>query len=140
MKLGRLRRRAGGVIDRRGQGMTFGGGGGFSRGGGLPIPIGGGMGIGAIILVLIVVFVVPRLTGGDDPFGGALSPFDESGPVQPGGTAVDPNDPRKEFVDAVMDDVQTTWIDIFERSGEQYRETSVTLFDGAWNTGCGSAT
>ena len=140
MKLGRLRRRAGGVIDRRGQGMTFGGGGGFSRGGGLPIPMGGGMGIGAIILVVIVLFVVPRITGGDDPFGGALAPFDESGPVQPGGTGVDPSDPQGQFVDAVMDDVQTTWIDIFERSGQQYRETNVTLFDGVWNTGCGSAT
>jgi uncharacterized protein len=139
MKLGRLRRRSGGVIDHRGRGMTFGGGGGgFSTGGGgFPIPIGGGgLGIGAIVVLLIVLFVVPRLTGGDDP----LSPFDDGGTVQPGGENVDPTDPRGQFVDAVMDDVQTTWDDIFQRAGEQYRDTSVVLFDGGENTGCGQAT
>ena len=144
MKLGRLRRRSGGVIDRRGQGMTFGGsrgysGGGFG-GGGFPLPIGGGMGIGAVIVVLVLIFVVPRLLGGDDPLGGALSPFDQGGTVQPGGVGVDPTDPRGEFVDAVIDDVQTTWIDIFRRSGETYQETSVVLFEGATNSGCGRAT
>jgi uncharacterized protein len=140
MKLGRLRRRAGGVIDRRGRGMTLGGGGGYSGGGGFPIPVGGGLGIGAVVVLLIVLFVVPRLTGGDDPFGGALSPFDEGGTVQPGGTGVHPSDPRGQFVDAVMDDVQTTWIDLFDRSGQTYEETDVVLFDGATNTGCGRAT
>jgi predicted metalloprotease len=140
MNLGRLRRRSGGVIDRRGQRMTFGGGGGSLGGGGFPIPIGGGMGIGAVILIVILVFVVPRILGGSDPFGGALSPFDQSGPVQPGGTAVDPSDPQKEFVDAVTDDVQTTWDDIFQRSGKTYQDTNVVLFDTATNTGCGQAT
>ncbi len=140
MKLGRLRRRAGGVIDRRGRGMTFGGGGGgFSSGGGFPLPIGGGgFGIGAIVVLLIVLFVVPRITG-DDAFGGALSPFDDGGTVQPGGSGVDPSDPRGEFVDAVMDDVQTTWIDVFQRSGQEYQETNVVLFEGVTSTGCGQA-
>src|SRR4051812_26900071 len=140
MNLGRLRRRSGGVIDRRGQRMTFGGGGGSLGGGGFPIPIGGGMGIGAVILIVILVFVVPRILGGSDPFGGALSPFDQSGPVQPGGTGVDPSDPQGQFVDAVTDDVQTTWDDIFQRSGKTYQDTSVVLFDTATNTGCGQAT
>ena len=120
--------------------MTFGGGGGgFSSGRGFPLPIGGGVGFGAIVVMLIVVFVVPRLTG-DDPFGGALSPFDEGGTVRPGGTGVDPTDPRGEFVDAVMDDVQTTWIDIFERAGQTYRETDIVLFEGVIDSGCGRAT
>jgi predicted metalloprotease len=140
MNLGRLRRRPGGVIDRRGQRMTLGGGGGSLGGGGFPIPIGGGLGIGAVIVIVILIFVVPRILGGSDPFGGALSPFDQSGRVQPGGTGVDPNDPEKEFVDAVADDVQTTWDDIFQRSGKTYQDTRVVLFDGVWNTGCGQAT
>jgi predicted metalloprotease len=144
MKLGRLRRRSGGVIDRRGQGMTLGGGrgyssGGYSGGGGFPFPIGGGLGIGAVIVVLVLVFVVPRVFGGNDQLGGALSPFDQGGTVQPGGTGVDPTDPQGQFVDAVADDVQTTWDDIFQRSGEKYEDTSVVLFDGATNTGCGQA-
>jgi uncharacterized protein len=144
MKLGRLRRRSGGVIDRRGQGMTFGGGRGFGGGGytgrgGFPIPIGGGMGIGAVILILVLLFVVPNLLGGGVDPGGATAPFGQEGPVQPGGTSVDPSDPMGQFVDAVTDDVQTTWEDIFQRSGTTYEDTSVVLYDGATNTGCGQA-
>jgi predicted metalloprotease len=138
MKLGRLRRRSGGVIDRRGQGMTLGGASGYSGGGGFPIPIGGG--IGGAIVILLLIFVVPRLLGGSDPLGDATAPFGQEGTVQPGGTGVDPTDPRGQFVDAVTDDVQTTWADIFDRTGETYQDTSVVLFDGATNTGCGQAT
>jgi predicted metalloprotease len=132
MKLGRLRRRSGGVIDRRGQGMTFGGlGGGTTGGGGFPIPIGGGLGIGAVILILVLLFVVPKVLGGSsDPGGGAAAPS---------GQAIDPNDPTAEFVDAVTDDVQTTWDGEFQRMGKTYEDTSVVLFDGATNTGCGQA-
>jgi uncharacterized protein len=43
-------------------------------------------------------------------------------------------------VDAVTDDVQTTWDDIFERTGKSYEDTSVVLYDGATSTGCGQAT
>jgi uncharacterized protein len=142
MKLGRLRRRSGGVIDRRGQGMTLGGASGYSGGGGFPIPIGGGgLGIVGVIVLLLLVFVVPRLLGGSDPTAGdATAPFSQAGPVQPGGTTVDPTDPMGQFVDAVTDDVQTTWDDIFQRTGKTYQDTSVVLFDGATNTGCGQAT
>ena len=124
--------------------MTLGGGrgyssGGYSGGGGFPFPIGGGLGIGAVIVVLVLVFVVPRIFGGSDALGGALSPFDQSSPVQPGGTGVDPTDPQGQFVDAVTDDVQTTWDDIFQRSGKTYQDTSVVLYEGATNTGCGQA-
>jgi predicted metalloprotease len=59
--------------------------------------------------------------------------------VQAGGTEVDPSDPRGQFVDAVTDDVQTTWDDIFQRSGKTYQDTDVVLYDGATNTGCGQA-
>jgi predicted metalloprotease len=137
MKLGRMRRRAGGVVDRRGQGMTFGGGGGFgggSGGGGFPIPIGGGMGIGAIVVILVLLFVVPRLTGGSDP--GTTSPGDQGD----GGTAIDPNDSQAQFVGAVIDDVQTSWEDAFSRMGETYQDTEVVLFTGAVDTECGRAT
>jgi uncharacterized protein len=143
MKLGRLRRRPGGVIDRRGQGMTLGGASGYSGGGGgLPIPIGGGMGIVGVIILLLLIFVVPKLLGGgsDPTTGDATAPFSQAGRVQPGGTSVDPSDPMGRFVDAVTDDVQTTWEDIFQRTGKTYQDTSVVLFDVATNTGCGQAT
>jgi predicted metalloprotease len=139
MRLGRLRRRSGGVIDRRGQGMTLGSG--YSgRGGGFPFPIGGGLGLGGVIILLLLIFIVPKILGGStlDP-GGATAPFGQGGPVQAGGSAVDPSDPMGQFVDAVTDDVQTTWANEFKRSGKTYEDTSVVLFTGATNTGCGQA-
>lgn len=113
--------------------------GGFGSGGS-GFPIGGGLGIGGIIIILLLVFIVPKLLGGSDPLGGATDPFGQEGPVAAGGTGVDPTDPMGEFVDAVTDDVQTTWIDIFERTGKTYEETNVVLFEGGVNTGCGQAT
>ena len=139
MKLGRLRRRSGGVIDRRGQGMTLGSG-YPSGGGGFPIPIGGGLGVVGIIIVLLLIFVVPKILGGSSATpGDATAPFGQNGSVQAGGSAVDPSDPMGQFVDAVTDDVQTTWANEFQRSGTTYEDTSVVLFTGATNTGCGQA-
>ena len=123
MKLNKLRRRRGGVIDRRGAGPTGGsgfpipggGGGGFPMpggGGGLPIPGGrGGMGIGAILLVLLLVFLVPRCLGsggGLIPDPGAVEGFPDVGGGGGSTTEVDPYDPAGEFAAAVGDDVQTT--------------------------------
>ncbi len=141
MKLRRLRRRPGGILDRRGQGGLGGFGvGSPGAGRGFPVPAGGG--IGLLLLVVVAAFVLPRLLGGGDAFGDALSPFDESAPVQPGSTgeAVSPDDPTGQFVHAVTDDVQTTWAGIFRRAGRTYQPTQVVLFDGAYSTDCGNAT
>jgi uncharacterized protein len=141
VKLRRLRRRRGGVLDQRGSGGFGGYGAGSSgTGRGVPLPVGGG--IGVLLLVVLATFVLPRLLGGSDAFGDALSPFDGSAPVQPGstGTGVSPDDPMGRFVDAVTDDIQTTWADIFERAGRTYEPTQVVLFDNAVRTGCGDAT
>lgn len=142
MKLGRLRRRSGGVIDQRGQGTGMGSLGGFGSGGGSGFPIGGGMGIGGIIIVLLLIFIVPKLlgSGGGSLPGDATAPFSQAGTVPAGGSSVDPTDPTGQFVDAVTDDVQTTWDDIFQRTGKTYEDTSVVLFTGATSTGCGQAT
>jgi predicted metalloprotease len=105
----------------------------------MPIPVGGG--IGVVLLVVLAAFVLPRLLG-SDAFGDALSPFDGTAPVQPGstGNGVSPDDPMGRFVDAVSDDIQTTWAGIFQRAGRRYEPTQVVLFDGAIRTGCGDAT
>jgi predicted metalloprotease len=104
------------------------------------VPAGGGLGV--LLLVVAAAFLLPRLLGGGDAFGDALSPFDGSAPVQPGstGSGVSPDDPTGRFVDAVTDDVQTTWAGIFRRAGRTYEPTQVVLFDGATSTGCGNAT
>jgi len=133
VKLNKLRRRRGGVIDRRGAGpaggsgfpIPGGGSGGFPMpggGGGLPIPGGkGGMGIGAILLVLLLVFLVPRCLGS----GGGLIPDPgvvEGFPDVAGGstTEVDPQDPAGQFADAVGDDVQITWEETFAAGGRTW--------------------
>jgi predicted metalloprotease len=144
MKLRRLRRREGGIIDRRGRSGAIGPGIGFPGGGGFPIGK-GGLGIGTIVVLIVAFFVLPRLSGGGafgDVLGDAFDGFGDAGTAQPvpGGPGVDPNDPTGAFVDAVADDVQFVWDDAFARSGKTYRPTRVVLFTDRTGTGCGSAT
>jgi predicted metalloprotease len=132
MRLKRLRRRRGGVIDRRGQG-------GFGGFGGGPISLGGGVTGGGIVIVLLVLGAM-WLFGGGGSFGDALDPFGDAGVAQGDGeTQVDPDDRMGDFVDAVLDDIQVTWIDLFERADLRYEPTSVVLFDGGTQSGCGQA-
>jgi predicted metalloprotease len=157
VKLKRLRRRRGGIIDRRGHpgsgtGMGFpgfpsgrgGGDGGFPSGGGFPIGK-GGIGVGTVVLLLLVVLVLPRCFGSGgglgDILGGSLDGFGDVGTVQPApaGPGVDPTDPTGAFVDAVADDVQYVWDDIFTRAGETYEPTRIVLFTGSTSSACGRA-
>ncbi len=144
MKLKRMRRMKGGVIDRRAEGPTAGGSfpglGGGTGGGGFPIPTGkGGIGI-ALVIVVVLMFL-----GGSQIFGGGgsdvpgLDQFGGAGTATTQGDTIDPTDPTGRFVAAVTDDVQFTWKDIFERSGKTYEPTEVVLFTGSTNTGCGQA-
>jgi len=67
---------------------------------------------------------------GAAPVGGVASP--DSGDVNV-------NDPTEEFVDAVADDVQTAWTQIFAAAGKTYQPTQVVLFTSRTSTGCGPA-
>jgi predicted metalloprotease len=150
MKLNKLRRRSGGVIDRRGEGPAGGGlglpgvptGGG---GGGLPIPGRGkgGIGIGAVVLVLVLLFLLPRCLGSEGsliPNPGAVEGFPDIGSGGGSATEVDPTDPTGKFVDAVQDDIQITWQEAFQRAGRTYEPTQVVLFRGNTRTRCGLGT
>jgi uncharacterized protein len=135
MKWRRLRRRRGGVIDRRGQRYSAGY---AARGfGGIPIPVGGGVGVALLVLVFIFAFQSCAGGGFDIPgspeLGGAdEAPQGESGPSGRGTPA--------EVVDAVVDDIQTMWDqDIFRPAGRVYRDTSVILFTDRVDSGCGVA-
>jgi predicted metalloprotease len=140
MRFKKLRRREGGIVDRRGR--SSGGLGGISGGGGLPFPVGaGGLSLGSLILLVVVIGAFWLCGGGGSPFGDALSPFQDAGTVDAGSNEpqVDPEDPTGAFVDAVLDDVQVTWIDLFERAGKTYQPTSVVLFTGSTRSACGTA-
>jgi predicted metalloprotease len=133
MRLKRLRRRRGGVIDRRGRGPVFGGG-------GMPISVGGGMSIGTIVVIALILGAIWLFSRGGS-LGDVLDNFEGAGPASgEGGAQVDPDDRMGQFVDAVLDDVQVTWSNLFRRAEMDYRPTSVVLFEGSTpSDGCGEA-
>ena len=132
MRLKRLRRRRGGVIDRRGQRFPIGRGGAGAR---------AGVGGGAIGVLLLVIFFAFQLCGGDGGFGipgpGDLGGAEEAPPGQEG---PDPEARLVERVDAVFDDVQVMWDqDIFGPAGRRYEDTGLVLFTDRTDSGCGIA-
>jgi predicted metalloprotease len=135
MRWRKLRRRPGGVIDRRGQAAPSGFGG---RGlGGIPIPVGGG--VGAVVLLVVVVLAFQFCAGGgfDIPGSPDLGGADQA---SAGASGPDRDGNLVQFVDAVFDDVETTWDqDIFRPAGARYRDTSLVLFTDRTDSGCGVA-
>jgi predicted metalloprotease len=121
------------VIDRRGRGPIFGGG-------GMPISVGGGMSIGTIIVIALVLGAIWLFSRGGS-LGDVLDNFEGAGPASgEGGAQIDPDDRMGEFVDAVVDDVQITWSNLFRRAELDYQLTSVVLFEGSTpSQGCGEA-
>ena len=121
--------------DRRGQG-----GGMFGGGGGLPIPMGKGAGGLGLLIVVALVFLLPRILGGGG--SGPLSP--ESG-LQPapsaeqGATTDRGEDSAFEFTKFVSKDAQDVWTQIFQNADRQYPRAPVVTFTGGTQTGCGPA-
>jgi uncharacterized protein len=117
------------VEDDRGAGG--GGGGGFRIGG-------PHIGIGGFIVLLLLSFIFKRnffalLGGGGSP---SSSPA-VSGPPNAGGSGV--NDQGKQFVGAMLRDVQNTWEQEFARMGRPYRHAKLVLFTDQVRSGCGFA-
>jgi predicted metalloprotease len=135
MRWRRLRRRPGGVIDRRGQGYSGSSGlGGLS---GLRLPVGGGIGV---VLVLVVVFAFQLCSSGGLGIPGApLDDLGEAGPV-PAQTGPAPEDEPGQVVDAIVDDLQIMWEqDFFVPAGRRYEVSNVVLFEGVTSSECGRA-
>ncbi|HEX6261977.1 MAG TPA: neutral zinc metallopeptidase [Actinomycetota bacterium] len=93
---------------------------------GLPIGAAGG-GIGGILVLLLILFLNGTLGG-----GGAEAP--EAPP-----RGQDPEAELVSLVSFVFDDAQSTWTDIFEESGRNYRPAEMVLFRDATDTACGFA-
>ncbi len=126
-----------GIEDRRASG-----GGGFGR-----MPggrIGGGIGGAGIIGVIVALLVVFLGGGGSRAFdvGPSLDTFEPAAPATEN-TIEDGPDPESElrdFVAFVVNDVQNSWDQAFQRAGRAYEPTTLVLFRGGVNTACGSAT
>jgi predicted metalloprotease len=129
------------VIDQRG-----GGGGGGGGMGGLPIPSRMGKGAGGLGLVGIIIFILIQVLGGGGGSGGFQIPSGFPSQVQAPGSGQglppgqDPQVELKDFSTAVFTDVQQTWKQIFEQTGQPYDKAQLVLYSGAVNTGCGNAT
>lgn len=92
----------------------------------------GKMGIGGFLLLLILSFVFKvdllSLLGGGS---GVVSPTTQA-PASP------EQDKMYGFVSAVLDDVQNTWQQHFDASGETYQPAGLVLFtDSTSTSGCG---
>ena len=100
----------------------------------------GGLGIIGIILAVILIF-----TGGGNSFnpdgslGGLGSTPAATGPSFDANSP-DPDAQQKAFVVFVVNDVQNSWKDQFAAAGKVYPKTTLRLFTGSIQTGCGSAT
>jgi uncharacterized protein len=137
-------RRSDNLEDRRGQG------GGFSMGGGggrLPVR-GGRLGIGSIIVLLLIAWLL-----GVNPLAllGLTDTFNDSGQYQqtpysgpsgaPGGQATSdaPQDKSAQFVAAVLGDTEDRWSEIFQGLQRTYDPPKLVLFSGITRSACGTA-
>ena len=95
--------------------------------------------MGAVVLLVVVVLAFQFCAGGgfDIPGSPDLGGADQA---SAGASGPDRDGNLVQVVDAVFDDVQTTWDeDIFRPAGARYRDTSVVLFTDRTESGCGVA-
>jgi len=93
-----------------------------------------GGGLGAIVIVLIAMFL-----GVDPRMLTQVMPPEQRVQQQPAGQQPSADDPLREFVSVVLADTEDVWNDLFRRGGEQYREPVLVLFTGAVQSACGMA-
>jgi predicted metalloprotease len=123
------------VEDRRGQ---SGPGGGFALGGGT-----GGLGIGVIIIVFVISYftgINPQvlLSGAQIVTGASNGVTTASAPMQ--SQTVPANDPTGHFLAKVLGGTEAVWAEVLPaQKGIRYTNATLVLFDGATESGCGTA-
>ncbi|MDH4365466.1 MAG: neutral zinc metallopeptidase, partial [Acidimicrobiia bacterium] len=116
------------------------------RAGGSRGKVAGGIVGGGTIGVVIAIIVALMGGNGGSGFDIGSAGFDTgAGPVSQrvddrGAPVVDPQAETREYVAALMADIQDTWAEYFDRAGLTYTETKLVLFTDAVQTGCGNAT
>jgi len=135
------------VEDRRGGGWRGEGNGGWRAGGRLPVR-GGGLGIGGLIAVVLIGWVlginpVDMLGLLSQPPGsvpGASTPASIPGEPPDPGASANANDPQRAFVASILGDTEDVWGAMFQQNGEAYPAPTLVLFSGAVQSACGQAT
>jgi predicted metalloprotease len=127
------------IEDRRGQGGSIG----FPSGGGgtaIPIPIPGGKaggGLGTIIVAVVLFLLFSGVLGGSGSIPG-MGGLSDGGAAEPGGT-LDPQSDTDQQLAYIVDSIQTFWASTFQKSGRDYPETKLVLFEDATQSSCGPA-
>jgi uncharacterized protein len=122
------------VEDRRGRG------GGVSGGRGMRLPVGrrgGGIGIGGIVLLMGVMWLLGMnpldlLTGGGQ-FGGAPQQRQTVEDGTPGAG----DDAQRDFVARVLGTTERAWETVFAEQGAQYDHPTLQLFSDSTRSACG---
>jgi uncharacterized protein len=125
------------VEDRRGRG---GGGGGSGGGRGIRLPIGrrgGGIGIGGILLLMGVMWLLGMnpldlLTGG----GQFAGPQQQRQTVEDG-QPIPGDDAQRDFVARVLGTTERAWEEVFAEHGAQYDHPTLQLFSDSTRSACG---
>ena len=125
------------VEDRRGRGGGSLGGG---RRSGIRLPMGGrggGIGIGGILILMVVMWLLGMnpldlLTGGGQIGGPQQRQTVETGP--PGAAG---DDVRRDFVARVLGTTERAWEDVFAAQGAQYAHPTLQLFSDSTQSACG---
>jgi uncharacterized protein len=125
------------VEDRRGRG---GGGGGSGGGRGIRLPIGrrgGGIGIGGIVLLMGVMWLLGMnpldlLTGG----GQFAGPQQQRQTVEDG-QPIPGDDAQRDFVARVLGTTERAWEEVFAEHGAQYDHPTLQLFSDSTRSACG---
>jgi uncharacterized protein len=128
------------VEDRRGRG----GGGLGGRRSGIRLPVGrrgGGIGIGGIVILMAVMWLLGMnpldlLTGGGQFGGPQQREAVEHRAPQPG-TAGDGEDAMKEFVARVLGTTERVWEEKFAEQGLRYALPTLVLFSDSTRSACG---
>jgi len=128
------------VDDRRGEGGGFGGGGG---GGGFPGGR-GGIGLGGLVIVAALYFLVgpeaafnalQGLSGGGEP------QIQEQQQPRPSSQTGGATDASGTFVRKILGSTEDTWTKLFQEQvrGRSYQPTELVLFSGVTRSACGTA-
>ncbi len=126
------------VEDRRGR---SGGRGGFGGGRGMRLPIGrrgGGIGIGGLLLLMGVMWLLGMnpldlLTGG----GQFAGPQQQQRQTVEEGVPGAGDDARRDFVARVLGTTERAWDDVFAEHGARYAHPTLQLFSDSTPSACG---